>query len=114
MTPSPRPVSTTPSRSSSGGNDRRLCLAPLAEHDPAFILVVTVPLVGVQGEGGAGAARRARSSGGTWPALLREVLAADSGQGYHARGQRDDGRDQENVVQAGGEGGPGDRAHGWP
>lgn len=40
-----------------------------------------------------------------------EVLAADSGQRYDACHERDDRRDQQDAVQAGGEGGPGDRSH---
>src|SRR6266540_4999472 len=46
--------------------------------------------------------------------LLGEVLAADGGQGDHARYQRDDCRDQQDAVQAGGEGCPGDYCHGLP
>ena len=46
--------------------------------------------------------------------MLREVPATDSGQGYHSRYQRDDRRDQQNAVQAGGEGGPGDRSRDLP
>ncbi len=46
--------------------------------------------------------------------MLREVPAADGGQGYHSRYQRDDRRHQQDAVQAGGEGGPGDHAHGRP
>jgi hypothetical protein len=44
----------------------------------------------------------------------REIAAADSGQRYDACHERDDGRDQQDAVQAGGEGGPGDRSHDLP
>ena len=44
----------------------------------------------------------------------REVPAADSGQRYDACHERDDRRDQQDAVQAGGEGGPGDRSRDLP
>ena len=40
----------------------------------------------------------------------REVPATDSGQRYDTCHERDDRRDQHDAVQAGGEGGPGDRS----
>jgi len=64
--------------------------------------------------GGAAGSDRARSSRGAGPLLRREVLAADGGQGHHARHQRDDRRNQQDAVQACGEGGAGDHSHGLP